>query len=137
MLPVPKRFEIAFANGDQPAGYSFSPSAIRDACQRSSVSTIPAIQSRIRSASPLWLPLNRSGLCTLRIQNAPATPTSTSRQKTSTRKANQPCPPSHGSEWSFETAPIIAIRMVGKRTRKPQKMNAWIRPGTSRWNSFF
>ncbi len=29
----------------------------------------------------------------------------------------------------METAPIIAIRIVGPRTRKPQKMKAWIRPG--------
>ena len=29
----------------------------------------------------------------------------------------------------------MAITMVGKRTRKPQKMNACISPGTSRWSS--
>ena len=77
--------------GDQPAGHSFSPSAIRDACQRSSVSTIPAIRPRIRSASPRWLPLNRSGRCTLRIQNADATPTSTSTRRGRRGSANQPC----------------------------------------------
>ena len=26
---------------------------------------------------------------------------------------------------------------MGKSTRKPQKIAAWIRPGTSRWSSFF
>ncbi len=36
---------------------------------------------------------------------------------------------------SRETAPINAIRIVGKRTRKPQKIAAWISPGTSRWSS--
>ena len=45
----------------------------------------------MRSASPRWLPLNRSGRCTLRIQNADVTPTSTSTTKRSTRNANQPC----------------------------------------------
>ena len=71
--------------------HSFSPSAIRDACQRSSVSTIPAIQARIRSASPRWLPLNRSGRCTLRIQKRRRdTRRARARQKRSTRKANQP-----------------------------------------------
>ena len=29
----------------------------------------------------------------------------------------------------MSTAPIIAITIVGKRTRKPQKIAAWIRPG--------
>ena len=50
--------------------------------------------------------------------------------------ANQPWWPSHGSVASRLTAPIIAITIVGKRTRKPQKIAAWIRPGTSRWSSF-
>ena len=69
-LPSPNTCAIAFETGDQPAGHSFSPVAIRAACHRSSVSTISAIRPRIRSASPRWLPLNRSGRCTLRIQNA-------------------------------------------------------------------
>ncbi len=118
-------------------GHSFRPVAISAACQSSSVSTISAISPRIRSASPRWLPLNRSGRCTLRIQNAESTPTSTSTTKRSTRNANQPCDPSHGSVSPFATAPISAITIVGKSTRKPQKMNAWIRPGPRRWNSFF
>ena len=50
-------------------------------------------------------------------------------------KANQPWWPSHGKVDSLSTAPIIAITIVGKRTRKPQKIAAWIRPGTSRWSS--
>ena len=44
----------------------------------------------MRSASPRWLPLKRGGCCALRIQNADATPMSTSAQKRSTRSANQP-----------------------------------------------
>ena len=69
--PPPNRCESAFETGDQPAGHSFRPSAIRDACQqRASVVTIPAISARIRSASPRWLPSNRAGRCTLRITNA-------------------------------------------------------------------
>ena len=83
-----------FETGDHAAGHSFSPSAIRDACQQSSVVTISAIRPRIRSASPRWLPSNRAGRCTLRIRNAEVTPTSTSTQNTSTRSANQP--------WSAE-----------------------------------
>ncbi len=46
------RPESASDTGDQPAGHSFRPSAIRDACQSSSVVTMPAIRARIRSASP-------------------------------------------------------------------------------------
>ena len=65
------------------------------------MSTISAIRPRMRSASPRWLPLNRSGRCTLRIQNADATPTSTSTTKRSTRNANQPCEPSHGQRLAL------------------------------------
>ena len=85
-------------HGDEDAGHSLSPVAISAACQRSKVSTISAIRPRIRSASPRWLPLNRSGRCTLRIQKAEITPTRTSTTNTSTRNANQPWCPSHGSE---------------------------------------
>jgi hypothetical protein len=41
--PSPKSRESAFETGDQPAGHSFSPSAISVACQSSSVVTIRAI----------------------------------------------------------------------------------------------
>ena len=41
----------------------------------------------------------------------------------------QPWWPSHGSVACGSTAAIVAITIVGKRTRKPQKMNACIRPG--------
>ena len=57
-----------------PAGHSFRPSAIRVACHRRSVVTIPAMSVRIRSASPTWLPSNRAGRCTLRMTNAVTTP---------------------------------------------------------------
>ena len=127
--PSPNSCAIAFESGDQPAGHSFSPVAIRAACQSNKVSTISAIRPRIRSASPRWLPLKRSGRCTLRIQNAAVTPTSTSTTKRSTRSANQPWCPSHGRVAPFATAAISAITIVGNRTRKPQKMSAWIRPG--------
>ncbi len=59
--PSPNRPESASDTGDQPAGHSFRPSAIRAACQSSSVVTIPAIIARIRSASPRWLPSKRAG----------------------------------------------------------------------------
>ena len=65
--PSPNSPESASDTGDQPAGHSFRPSAIRDACQSSSVVTIPAIRARIRSASPRWLPSKRAGRWTLRI----------------------------------------------------------------------
>jgi hypothetical protein len=129
----PNRFESAFETGDELAGHSFSPSAIREACQSSSVVTMPAISARIRSASPRWLPSKRAGRWTLRMITAPITPASTITANTSTMNANQPWWPSHGSVASRLTAPIIAITIVGKRTRKPQKIAAWIRPGTSRW----
>ena len=51
-----KRPDRASETGDQPAGHSLRPSAIRDACHSSSVVTIPAIRARMRSASPRWLP---------------------------------------------------------------------------------
>ena len=135
--PSPNSPDSAFDTGDHDSGHSFRPSAIRDACQSSSVVTIPAISARIRSASPRWLPSKRAGRWILRIATAPITPTSTSTANTSTISANQPWWPSHGSVASRLTAPIIAITIVGKRTRKPQKIAAWIRPGTSRWSSFF
>ena len=79
------------------AGHALKPSAIWHACQKRSVPTIPAMSARMRSASPRWLPLKRGGCCALRIQNAAATPTSTSAQKRSTRSANQPWLSSHVS----------------------------------------
>ena len=48
---------------------------------------------------------------------------------------NQPCEPSHGNDQPRSTAEISAITIVGKRTRKPQKIAACIAPGSSRWNS--
>ena len=82
-------------------------------------------------------PRSARGRCTLRIQSADATPTRTSTANTSTRSANQPWCPSHGERRARRsTAPISAMRIVGNRTRKPQKMNACMSPGTSRWRSF-
>ena len=117
-------FESAFDTGDHDAGHSFKWSAIRVACQSNSEITIVAISARIRSASPRWLPSKRLGRCTLRIQSAPITPASTSTQKMSTSSAYQPWCPSHGNVECLSTMPIIAIRIVGTSTRKPQKMNA-------------
>src|SRR5215210_6783469 len=135
--PSPNRPDRPFETGDHRSGHSLRPSAIRDACQSRSVVTIPAIRARIRSASPRWLPSKRAGRWTLRMSTAPITPSSTSSANTSTISANQPWWPSHGSVAWRLTAPIIAIRIVGKSTRKPQKIAAWIRPGTRRWSSFF
>ena len=132
----PNRFESAFETGEELAGHSFRPSAIREACHRSSVVTIPAISARIRSASPRWLPSKRAGRWILRMITAPTTAASTRTANRSTMNANQPWWPSHGNVASRSTAPMIAITMVGKRTRKPQKIAAWISPGTSRWSSF-
>ena len=69
------------------------------------------------------------------MASAAITPASTSTANTSTSSANQPWWPSHGSVASRSTAPIIAITIVGKRTRKPQKIAACIRPGPRRWKS--
>ena len=49
--------------------------------------------------------------------------------KTSTSAMNQPCDPSHGNVQSRSTAEIIAMTIVGKSTRKPQKIAACIAPG--------
>ena len=106
------------------AGHSFSPSAIRDACQQQQRG-----HDRRRSARGSGrprrggCPRSAPGAATLRMQHARAiTPTSTSTANTSTSDANQPWWPSHGSVASRSTAPIIAIRIVGNRTRKPQKI---------------
>src|SRR5579872_87684 len=53
----------------------------------------------------------------------------------STRSWYHPWWPSHGSVECLSTAPIMAMRIVGPSTRKPQKMNAWARPGPMRWRS--
>ena len=53
----------------------------------------------------------------------------------STSSAYQPWWPSHGSVACLSTIPIIAITIVGRSTRKPQKMNACISPGPRRWSS--
>ena len=94
--PPPNRLESAFATGDHDAGHSFSPSAIRVACHSSRVVTMPAIMARMKSASPMWLPSNRAGRCTLRMKNAAHTLSSTSSANRSTRNANQPWWPSQG-----------------------------------------
>src|SRR5215213_5555126 len=114
--PSPNRLESASETGDQPAGHSFKSSAIREACQSSSVVTIPAISARIRSASPRWLPSKRAGRWTLRMIAAPITPASTSTANSSAMNANHPWWPSHGSVDSLSTAPIIA--MIGAVDRE-------------------
>ena len=96
---------------------------------------MPAIMARIRSASPMWLPSNRAGRCTLRMKKAAHTLSSTSSANRSTRNANQPWWPSQGSVASRSTAPIIAMMMVGNSTMKPQKISACITPGPSRCSS--
>ena len=134
-LSWPNRCDSRWLTGDHARGHSLSPSAIRVACQSSSVLTIVAIRARMRSASRRWLPSKRRGRCTLRIHSAASTPASTSTEKTSTSSANQPWCPSHGSVACLSTTPISAIRIVGARTRKPQKMNACISPGPRRCSS--
>ena len=97
---------------------------------------MPAISARIRSASPRWLPSKRAGRCTLRMQTA-ADHADAARARRTGRPGTRTSPGGRatGSVASRSTAPIIAITIVGKRTRKPQKIAAWISPGTSRWSS--
>ena len=127
--------ESASATGDQSAGQGFRPSAICVACQRSRVVAIPAMRARMRSASPRWDPSNRAGRCTFRIENADTTPTSTRTAKTSTRSAYQPWCSSQpsgepdGRDGSRSTIATTAMKIVGKRTTNPQKMNACTSPG--------
>ena len=114
-------------------GYSFRPSAMREACQRTSVDD-DARDQRAGSGRPRrrWLPSKRRGRCTLRIANAVSTPTSTMHGE----QVDQECEPallgpSHGMRRSsFETTPISAMTIVGRSTMKPQKMNACMTPGT-------
>jgi hypothetical protein len=131
----PNSPDSAFEAGEADFGQSRIPSPIRAACHSSSVSAIVAMSARIRSASPRWLPSNRRGRRTLRMYRAAATPIRTSTANRSTRNAYQPWWPSHGSVACLSTMAMIAMRIVGSRTMKPQKMNACISPGPSRWSS--
>jgi len=88
--PEPTRCETAFERNDQWAGHSFSPAAIRDACQPRSVRTTSPIMNRMKSASPRCEPSNRRGRTILRIQTATTIPSSTARMKTSTIAMYQP-----------------------------------------------
>ena len=128
--PSPNRPESALDTGDEPAGHSFRPSAIRVACQSSSVDDDPGDQRQDQVGLAQVAALEARRALHLADRAAAITPASTSTAKTSTSSANQPWWPSHGSVASRSTAPISAIRIVGKRTRKPQKIAAWIRPGT-------
>ena len=132
-----RALESAFETGDQPAGHSLSPSAICDACQRSSVVTISAIRPRIRSASPRWLPSNRAGRCTLRIRNADDDADEHEHAE-HVDEEDEPALVPEPRERPVARRPRRGApsRSSGSRTTKPQKMNAWTRPGTSRWRSF-
>ena len=123
--PSPNRCESAFATGDQRAGHSFSPSAMRVACHSSSVVTMPAImrQDQVGLAQVAALEARRP-LHLADHDRARPRPTSTSTANRSTRNANQPWWPSHGQRGvAGRPPPIIAITIVGNSTRKPQKMN--------------
>jgi hypothetical protein len=137
-----KRPESALETGDQSDGHGFRSRAMSVACQRTSVVTIPAMRAKMRSASRRWLPSNLRGRWIFRITKAASTPTRTSVAKTSTRSAYQPWLSSQpsgallASGSSRSTIAAIAMKIVGKRARKPQKMNACIRPGPTRCRSF-
>ena len=79
---------------------------------------------------------NRSGRTTFRITTAVVTPTSTSTQKTSVSNRTSPAGRAMGSSVRRRRPRSSPSRSSASRTRKPQKMNACIRPGTSRRSSF-
>ena len=90
-VPSPNRPDSAFDTGDQLAGHSFRPSAIRDACQSSSVVDDPGDQrqDQVGLAEVAALEARRALRpcgCTPRA----ITPASTSTANTSTSSANQP-----------------------------------------------
>lgn len=122
--------------GVQAAGASATPRAIRTALPPRSVSMMRRIVRRMKSASRRWLPTNRSGRRPLRMNTAISTPTITRTAKTSWTRPNQPDRPIRGSANPSSTAWPRASTIVVRRTRKPQKMNACIRPGSRRWRSF-
>ena len=111
------------------------PRALRHA-SRAASRRRPRSATRMTSASPRCEPRNRAGRTTFRITTAVTIPTSTSTLKRSTIQPNHVWPPSQGSSACLSTAAIIAMTIVGKSTRKPQKMNACISPGTRRCRSF-
>ena len=87
-------------------GYSFRPSAIREACQ-SDERDDDARDQRRGSGRPRPGGCRRSarGRCIFRIAKAVSTPANTSTAKRSTRNANQPWWPSHGSVASLVDDP--------------------------------
>ena len=132
-----RRCAIAFEIGDQPAGHSLQvdrdqrrvpeEQGRHDQRDQSRGSGPPRRGGCRRSARLLHLADPRSGERRRR-----------GRASRTDRRAARTTPGARATAASRprSTAPISAITIVGKRTRKPQKMSAWMRPGTSRWNSF-
>ncbi len=133
--------ESAFDTGDQPAGHVFRSSAMRVACQRPSDVTIAAMSPRMRSASPRWLPSKRRGRWILRIENAREDADEhearedVDEERVPALVSSQPSGEPEESGFSRSRIAAVAMKIVGKRTRKPQKMKACTRPGTRRWSS--
>ena len=88
------------------------------------------------SASPRWRALEARRPQELADDDRGRDPDEHEHREQVDEATNQPWCPSHGRVASWSTAAIIAITIVGKRTRKPQKMNACISPGTRRCSSF-
>ena len=105
--------------------------------ERAASSTMPAISARIRSASPRWLPSKRRGRDTLRIRTRDRDADQHEHGEDVDEQGEPALAPSHGERRARgRRRRSSPCRIVGKRTRKPQKMNACIRPGTSRCSSF-
>ena len=117
----------------------------RDRSARRDARRVPAEQrqrrrprscARMTSASPRCEPWNRAGRTTLRMTTA----VDDADEHEHDEEVDHPAEPRLAAEprqlACLSTAAIIAITIVGKRTRKPQKMNACISPGTRRCRSF-
>ena len=133
--PAGSRLATRLEIGDQAAGYSFRPSAIREPCHRNRVVAIAPSNSRMRYAWRRRLPTNRTGRWPSRMTKAMATPTRTPSANRSTSSANQPCSPSHGIVQVRFTDPSHDMTIVGSRTRKPQNRSRCMIPGMGRRNS--
>ena len=130
--PRPKRCESAFESGDQLARATRSgPARSARRARQQRDARRPAIRRGSGRPRRRWLPSKRCRPhAPCGSTSAATTPSSTSsdedvdehREPALVRRATG------ASAWR-STAPIIAITIVGKSTKKPQKMNACIRPG--------
>ena len=120
----------------------FSPSAMRVACQRSSVVTMPGDQREDEVGLAQMAPFEPARSLDLPDpeRHDDADQDENGEHVDEERVPALALEPAErrrrGNGSSRSTIAATAMKIVGKRTRKPQKMKACTRPGTSRCKSF-